>query len=568
MLTGDHPETAKAIAIEVGILPSRMERVARDVAAAIVMTAMQFDALLDNEVDKLPVLPLVIARCAPSTKVRMIEALHRRKRFCAMTGDGVNDSPSLRRADVGIAMGLSGSDVAKDASDIVLTDDNFASIVAAIEEDRRIFDNIQKFVLHVLAENIAQAGTLLVGLVFKDRHGLSVFPLAPVEIVWIIDVLVNNTGFAYIGAIEESEDAEVKAQFDINIFAILRIIRATLPHFRSRKSRIIMNLSSVGGFLGFLSNGIYCATKFAIEGLTESLAAEVAPFGIHCVIVEPGYFRTAFLANPASGGNVALAMAAYEGTSVHEVRKAFETINGKQPGDPVAGAARMWEYVAGEGYFVGKKKLLRLPLGSDCGGALKGHIEGLTEVLGHYEDNSPYLNATFQPISEQLSTLLAKKEITYDLLWALFEPNAEVYTTCPGTGAPRCVVLNHCEERKKMDGSRYMYLESRYLNTDGKVLGEVTTGLEIPHFRGTKQIEHLQAYPLQYHPEKDRVRRDLIRYGCTFVSLIGIHHRHYKGKAFFIDIENDDEIVARYIKGRIMVDKICFQERMPNYPRG
>ena len=177
-----------------------------------------------------------------------------------------------------------------------------------------------------------------------------------------------------------------------------------------------------------------------------------------------------------------------------------------------------------------------------------------------------YVDATFQPIAEQLSTLLAKKEITYDLLWALFEPNAEVYTTCPGTGAPRCVLFNHCEERKKMDGSRYVYLETRYLNTDGKVLGEVTTGLEIPHFRGSKQIEHLQAYPLQYHPEKDRVRRDLIQYGRTFVSLIGIHHRYYKGKAFFVDIENDDEIVARHIKGRIMVDTICFQERMPNYP--
>ncbi|KAI1483279.1 potassium/sodium eff [Daldinia eschscholtzii] len=188
MLTGDHPETAKAIALEVGILPSRMERVRADVADAMVMTAGQFDSLTDDQVDNLPVLPLVIARCAPNTKVRMIEALHRRKKFCAMTGDGVNDSPSLRRADVGIAMGLAGSDVAKEASDVVLSDDNFASIVAAIEEGRRIFDNIQKFVLHVLAENIAQAGTLLAGLAFKDGRGLSVFPLAPVEIVWIIMV--------------------------------------------------------------------------------------------------------------------------------------------------------------------------------------------------------------------------------------------------------------------------------------------------------------------------------------------------------------------------------------------
>ena len=103
------------------------------------------------------------------------------------TGDGVNDSPSLKHADVGIGMG-SGSDVAKDASDIVLTDDNFASILNAIEEGRRMFDNIQKFILHLLAENIAQAITLLVGLVFKDQSNLSVFPLSPVEVMWIIMV--------------------------------------------------------------------------------------------------------------------------------------------------------------------------------------------------------------------------------------------------------------------------------------------------------------------------------------------------------------------------------------------
>lgn len=143
------------------------------------MTASQFDKLSDDEIDALPVLPLVIARCAPNTKVRMIDALHRRKAFAAMTGDGVNDSPSLKRADVGIAMGQSGSDVAKDASDIVLTDDNFASILNAIEEGRRMFDNIKKFILHLLAQNVAQAITLLVGLVFKDADEFSVFPITP-----------------------------------------------------------------------------------------------------------------------------------------------------------------------------------------------------------------------------------------------------------------------------------------------------------------------------------------------------------------------------------------------------
>ncbi|KAF9887091.1 hypothetical protein FE257_010585 [Aspergillus nanangensis] len=186
MVTGDHPGTAKAIAQQVGIIPMDLSTVAADVSDAMVMTASQFDKLTDDEVDTLPTLPLVIARCAPQTKVRMIDALHRRGRFAAMTGDGVNDSPSLKHADVGIAMGQAGSDVAKDASDIILTDDNFASILNAVEEGRRIFDNIQKFVLHLLSENIAQACTLLIGLAFQDKNGQSVFPLSPVEILWII----------------------------------------------------------------------------------------------------------------------------------------------------------------------------------------------------------------------------------------------------------------------------------------------------------------------------------------------------------------------------------------------
>ncbi|KAF3928507.1 hypothetical protein ABW20_dc0109755 [Dactylellina cionopaga] len=185
MLTGDHRLTAAAIAREVGIIPGYTGRLSKEEIDSLVMTASEFDKLSDEEIDQLPTLPVVIARCAPDTKVRMIQALHRRGLYCAMTGDGVNDSPSLKQADVGIAMGLGGSDVAKSASDIVLTDDNFASIVNAIEEGRRMFDNIQKFVLHLLVSNIAEVILLIIGLAFRDEDDFSTFPLAPLSIIWI-----------------------------------------------------------------------------------------------------------------------------------------------------------------------------------------------------------------------------------------------------------------------------------------------------------------------------------------------------------------------------------------------
>ncbi|KAI8955306.1 hypothetical protein F4801DRAFT_323548 [Xylaria longipes] len=181
MLTGDHIKTATAIAHEVGILGPDLTAAE---AANATMPASAFDALSDAEIDALDSLPLVLARCSPSTKVRMVEAMHRRGAYCVMTGDGVNDSPALKKADVGIAMGLNGSDVAKEAADMVLTDDNFASIVTAVEEGRRLFDNIQKFILHLLISNIAQVLLLLIGLAYKDKDDQSIFPLSPIEILW------------------------------------------------------------------------------------------------------------------------------------------------------------------------------------------------------------------------------------------------------------------------------------------------------------------------------------------------------------------------------------------------
>ena len=184
MLTGDHPATAKAIAKEVGIIPKNLGNVSAEVAGSLVMKASDFDKMTDEEIDALPELPVVVARCAPDTKTRMIEALRRRGAFMAMTGDGVNDAPSLSRADVGIAMGT-GSDVAKSAAKIVLSDDKFNSIVTAIREGRRMFHNIQKFVLHLLTANVGEVLLLIVGLAFVDRDGFSVFPIAPLQIIYI-----------------------------------------------------------------------------------------------------------------------------------------------------------------------------------------------------------------------------------------------------------------------------------------------------------------------------------------------------------------------------------------------
>ncbi|KYK61328.1 calcium-transporting ATPase 3 [Drechmeria coniospora] len=199
MVTGDHVKTATAIAHEVGILSKNAMPTARNV----VMSAAEFGSLTDDEVDALESLPLVIARCSPLTKVRVIQALHRRKAFCIMTGDGVNDSPALKQADVGIAMGDRGSDVAKQASDMVLTDDNFASIVTGIQEGRRLADNIQKFLLHLLTSNLAQVVLLLIGLAFKDDEGIPVFPLSPLEILWAN--LVTSSPLALGLGLEEAQ---------------------------------------------------------------------------------------------------------------------------------------------------------------------------------------------------------------------------------------------------------------------------------------------------------------------------------------------------------------------------
>ncbi len=179
MITGDHPTTAVVIAGELGI----------DGGGAVtgVELAEMDEAALDRAVAEVS----VYARVNPEHKLRIVDSLQRGGAIVAMTGDGVNDAPALKSADIGIAMGITGTDVSREAADMVLADDNFASIVAAVEEGRAIFDNIRKFLRYLLSSNIGEVMTMFFGVLLADVIGLAgageglVLPLLATQILWI-----------------------------------------------------------------------------------------------------------------------------------------------------------------------------------------------------------------------------------------------------------------------------------------------------------------------------------------------------------------------------------------------
>ncbi|MBK8175932.1 MAG: SDR family NAD(P)-dependent oxidoreductase [Rhodospirillales bacterium] len=150
-----------------------------------------------------------------------------------------------------------------------------------------------------------------------------------------IDVLVNNAGYGYLSAVEEGEDDEVRAMFETNVFGLAAMTRAVLPGMRARRSGHIVNISSMGGLVGFAGIGYYNATKFAVEGLSEALAMETAPLGIKVTIVEPGPFRTDWAGRSLKTPKAAIAD--YAATAIAR-REAVSGYSGTQPGDPVRGA--------------------------------------------------------------------------------------------------------------------------------------------------------------------------------------------------------------------------------------
>lgn len=195
-----------------------------------------------------------------------------------------------------------------------------------------------------------------------------------------IDVVVNNAGRGLLGAVEEASDAAVRAVYDTNVFGTLTVLRAVLPVLRRQRAGRIVNISSIGGFVGSAGWGIYNSTKFAVEGFSEALAKELAPLGIAVTIVEPGYFRTDFL-DSSSLDTEATVIADYAETA-GATRTRAVGVNHAQPGDPAKAASAILRIAEAD------QPPLRIQLGHDSLTAVAGKLESVAAEQQAWQDLS------------------------------------------------------------------------------------------------------------------------------------------------------------------------------------
>lgn len=239
MITGDHIVTASAIAKEIGILERREEAV-----EGAVLDAYTDDQLVDLVKDR-----SVYARVTPEHKIRIVRAWQKRGNIVAMTGDGVNDAPALKQADVGVAMGITGTEVAKDAADMVLTDDNFATIVKAVNNGRNIYENIKKAILFLLSGNLAG----IIAVLFCSLAGLPV-PFAPIHLLFI-NLLTDSLPAIALGLEPYSDDVMKKSPRPSNESILTKAFLAKVGY-----SGIIISIATISAFLlGYFYQGAHNA---------------------------------------------------------------------------------------------------------------------------------------------------------------------------------------------------------------------------------------------------------------------------------------------------------------------
>ena len=228
-----------------------------------------------------------------------------------------------------------------------------------------------------IAEALASDRLLALPLDVSDERAAQRAVDAAVDRFGGIDVLVNNAGRGLLGAVEEAADAEVRAVYETNVFGLLAVTRAVLPVLRRQRSGRVINISSVGGFTGGAGWGIYNSTKFAVEGLSEALRAELAPLGIDVTIVEPGVFRTDFL--DGSSLHSTDAIEDYAGTAGNTRGWAADN-NHAQQGDPAKGAAAIITVATAD------KPPLRLQLGADCVARVEAKLALVADELAQWRE--------------------------------------------------------------------------------------------------------------------------------------------------------------------------------------
>jgi Ca2+-transporting ATPase len=256
MITGDHPVTGAVIAGELGIAGLRA------------VTGPELDRMTDEMLDRTVREVSVYARVNPEHKLKIVKALQRQGMIVAMTGDGVNDAPALKAADIGVAMGITGTDVSKEAADMVLGDDNFATIVAAVEEGRAIFSNIRKFLRYLLSSNIGEVMTMFFGVLLADTVGLTAdgagiaLPLLATQILWInlvtdgAPALALGVDPAYADVMTEPPRARTEGVITRRMWAGILFIGAIM----AVGTLLVLDASLPGGFIDGSGNMRYAQT--------------------------------------------------------------------------------------------------------------------------------------------------------------------------------------------------------------------------------------------------------------------------------------------------------------------